>query len=547
MLKRTNHTPRGFAMMLVIISLAVATILATAYLASRDNSSIIGANTASGSSAKWAALTALKSGIAVLETETDWRNNHTNGVVFANASLAGASIDLKLMDLATGTPPCDETTDVEITATARMNGMTETVVARAYVPPADNAPALDLGEFAVFGKDKIEVTDTSLITRWSSSPRAKLGKVVQLGTASTLAGAVSLTDLAVAVDSKVYKTKGASSILVSNSGPGSVTSEELPDVIVVPNPPSSGVSEPTTDTKNSWTDVSRNNGATATITNTRNIKNLTINSNAIVTMRGPITVTIGGNLSLDNGGRIIVQGAVKLVVFGDMSMMHDASIQLEDGATLEMWSKGKIDLEESSIKEADGALTRDTSGDATYFSPSRVNIYSYDATSNTWTIKKESVVKARIYAPSNRVDITEKASLYGAVLAKDVRINKGGTVYYDHTLDKGAGYTVYDSSIYDSDGKVRSIIKSVSDLNTATINTVNVIIDLLTIEPIEIVGVGDPTPRTVAVSYEIVSVSSDIASWESKASMIAAGSNDDDDDILIVNEDPGEKIDIVVK
>ena len=61
--KRTAANRRGIAMMLVLISLALATILASAYLASRDNSLAIGRNATASAAARWAALSALEIGV----------------------------------------------------------------------------------------------------------------------------------------------------------------------------------------------------------------------------------------------------------------------------------------------------------------------------------------------------------------------------------------------------------------------------------------------------------------------------------------------------
>ena len=60
-------------MLLVMISLMTATILTTAYLASRDNSTAIGENVANSTAARWAADTGVELAIAALQTEKDWR------------------------------------------------------------------------------------------------------------------------------------------------------------------------------------------------------------------------------------------------------------------------------------------------------------------------------------------------------------------------------------------------------------------------------------------------------------------------------------------
>ena len=103
---RTSDTQRrGLAMMLVLLSVSMVTILAVAYLASRDNSIAIGRNIESAVAARWAALSALETGVAILETEVDWRAYDPQGILLSNYPLAGASISLIVADLATGEPP----------------------------------------------------------------------------------------------------------------------------------------------------------------------------------------------------------------------------------------------------------------------------------------------------------------------------------------------------------------------------------------------------------------------------------------------------------
>ena len=92
-------------MMMVLVSLALATILASAYLASRDNSVVIGQNATASAAARWAALSAMETTVAVLQTETDWRTNHIDGVLIENYPLAGALITITARDQETGAPP----------------------------------------------------------------------------------------------------------------------------------------------------------------------------------------------------------------------------------------------------------------------------------------------------------------------------------------------------------------------------------------------------------------------------------------------------------
>ncbi|MCZ6811090.1 MAG: hypothetical protein O7D97_03725, partial [Planctomycetota bacterium] len=107
--RNPNVNRRGLAMLLVLVGLMIGTILATAYLASRDNSAAIGENIAAAARARWGAASALELGIAIMQTQTDWRTSHINGKLLDDYSfLAGATIDLDIIDLQTALPPTAE-------------------------------------------------------------------------------------------------------------------------------------------------------------------------------------------------------------------------------------------------------------------------------------------------------------------------------------------------------------------------------------------------------------------------------------------------------
>ena len=124
---------RGLAMLLVLISLAMATIVATSYLSSRDNSAVIGANVHDAAVARWAADSGLELTIAVLETQSDWRTAHTNGVLLNGYPIAGATLRVELLDLETLQPPNEDTRAVEITSIGTSNGHRQMTTAEAYI------------------------------------------------------------------------------------------------------------------------------------------------------------------------------------------------------------------------------------------------------------------------------------------------------------------------------------------------------------------------------------------------------------------------------
>jgi len=105
-------------MLLVLISLAMATILAVSYLASRDNSVAIGQNVTASATARWAAVSGIELGVAVLQTPTDWRTAHTEGKLLDDYDLEGAQLDLDVIDMVTRWRPRSRRSAAPMTGSA---------------------------------------------------------------------------------------------------------------------------------------------------------------------------------------------------------------------------------------------------------------------------------------------------------------------------------------------------------------------------------------------------------------------------------------------
>ncbi len=375
---RTSDTQRrGLAMMLVLLSVSMATILAVGYLTSRDNSIVIGQNIESAITARWAALSALETGVAILETEVDWRTFDPQGILLSNYPLAGASIRLIVADLATGQPPDAKTEHLLLVASATVNGVTQRATATAYVPtvPADATAAVDLAEFAVFGGKKILLTQNATITRWPTAALSTLGPRVRLGIQAIAAGSVELRDNAAAIDATVYHGPGASGALVINASGPAIKQVGLLDQILMPAAPLTNAPYP--DGKSSYPDLS-SNGSVTVNTDSRWHHVALSTSAGLLTLRGDLTAVAEGNLDLSTGAGILIDGNVELVVFGNATL-DNAFIELTDAATLTLYLGGDLTLTDSFIGEERPDNARDNTGYAPHINPLRIQIFSINA------------------------------------------------------------------------------------------------------------------------------------------------------------------------
>ena len=517
---------RGIAMLLVLVCLFTATIIATSYLASRDNSAAIGSNVTAASTARWSAASALEVGVAIMQTETEWRTLHTDGKLLDDYVIGAASVDLDIIDMETGEAPTESTSVLQILATAIVGGVEQTATAVARVEPYDDGTVdLDLSEFAIFARDKIKLENQTTIARWPEEPLSELGDRNALGTQSVDAAAVELTGDAAAIDTTVYTAPGASNLLISNDSSPELDTVELLDQIPMPAPPDPGVEFP------QWDDMYPviNRAYTyVQATSDARVGELILSYGAVSDWVGDITVTTNHDCELHSGSKITVNDDATLIVFGNL-VVKDASIELIDDASLTIFVRGDLDIDDGYIGNGayDPATDRDATGGASWMDPQRIAIYSVTPEDNPWNweLHHNSVVKASIYAPDlYKITIMDDSALYGRVAVPYLNLKDRAAIFYDHGLDLGSGYTNPNSSLFDEDGHIIDSFLALVSLNSTDLSALADAGDLLIyaggtvygdIPEAEPEGGGsDPTPRTVPVNYQVVSFGTDIAEWE---------------------------------
>jgi len=520
-------------MMLVLVSVALATVLASAYLASRDNSLAIGRNSTATARARWAALSALETAVAVLQTEADWRNIHINGVLLDSYPLAGATITITVRDMETDAPPTDTSEYVELTATAsvdidndgRADGVQETKI-EAYVPRvAGNRVAIGLGEFAIFVEDDIILNDSTTVARWATAPLSGLGRRILLGTQASASSSVDVRDTAVCIDTTVYYETGASSSLVANATGPAIMEVEQPFAIPLWPGPGPGVPDPGGPTP---PDLVPDAGDSVTITTDKRFDEVIVEE-AELTLQGDITIVCDDLIEIDDQSKCYIDGNVTLITFGDLEVKDDSFIELLDGATLTVYVGDDVVIRDGYIGEQRPDNDRDHTGNAPYMDPLRIRYYSIDHTSvdnHTWTLEDNSVIKGSIHGRPIQLRVNYNSAVYGRVAARDVRFTGNSGLFYDHALDEQQGYTNPDSLlINDLTGDLDiafldltwldpAAIQALADSTETVIHANGTSIAPTTSAPVDPPSPGDPTPRPVLVYYQITTFGMDMGRWE---------------------------------
>ena len=536
MMRFHRRRRRAVAMLLVLISLATATILTVAYLASRDNSAAIGDNVVSSAAARWAAVSGLELGVAIFQTETDWRNTHVNGKLVDDYSLNGVTIDLDVTDLETGNPPTDDSRFIRLLATAHANHVEQTASAVAEVPLPEGDPIpIDLREFAVFAGEKIVLDNHAIITRWATAPLTPLGKRVNLGTQALAASSIEVKADAALIDATVYSGPGASNSLILNASGPVVDHASLLDVIPMPDVPDTGVDPPEDD---DWYPPVDRTGGYVQVWNDVRVGYALLRSGAISHWFGDITVTCNHDFKLETGGTIQVENDATLIVYDDFRLDH-GYILLDDDATLTIFVGDEFDVKDSYIGEAPKpGIPFDIAGTAPYIDPTRISIFNIHPDKvhenidpgegvpiQKWELQGNSVVKANIYAPDVLVtEIRQQSALYGRIATQTIQVKDDAAIYYDHMLDSGNGYTNPDSCIFTVDGHIDSAFTGLASLNLPDLQVladalgIPIVLGIDTIAPPETpvgpVPMGEATPRPLVVSYTFESFGSDLQQVE---------------------------------
>jgi hypothetical protein len=222
-------------------------------------------------------------------------------------------------------------------------------------------------------------------------------------------------------------------------------------------------------------------------------------------------------------------------------VLDNSAIELGDGATLDLFVDGDVEIIDGFIGEASiGGPDLDSSGHAPWMDPQRIHVFGSAAgTVSGWSVSGNSVVKASLYAPSGRVTIGDQSAVYGRLAADRVSMHEDAAVFYDHTLDSGFGYTKPDSLVFAADGSIPSSFVAIGSLAEGTLAEAAAHTDLAIsaygktyyqgqrYDGDFVPGTSDvllppdpaaPTPRPAVVEFEFGAFGADITGWEQGSS-----------------------------
>ena len=127
----TRPRQRGAALLMVLVAMATAMTLVVGWLGAQDNSALLASNATRAAAARATAQSGLEIAVAILQSEAPWQTAHEDGWILQGYEFGTGTLDLRLIDEATGFPPGATTTVVRIESTAHASSMVQTATALA--------------------------------------------------------------------------------------------------------------------------------------------------------------------------------------------------------------------------------------------------------------------------------------------------------------------------------------------------------------------------------------------------------------------------------
>lgn len=504
---------RGIALMLVMVAILVTGGIALAYFGSRDNSIAISTNVEASTRARAVAESGLDLAIAILETDSNWRTDHVEGVLLSDFALGSGIITISLIDSDTTIPPTESTMNVEITVRAQVEELFQSAKAVATVIPNEEIFDVDFSEFAIFAQSLIEIDGQASLQHWSASP-VSLQQSLLLGTLSTSPMSVLVNSSNQQVGLELYSTSNASSMVTTSS----LDLQEMSDVPPFPSSPSAPLTGldlfiAEDDQLDSF--VRQRGSSQSSSGNSSGDDGF--NSGQIDVQSGTYVLD---ELALNSGEALAIRGDVTLSITGDMVLRH-AAILIDDDASLTIHIGGDVSVVTSYLGNTDQSVQ-------SYMNPNSLQLYGHSV--SQWTFSGLTTLKGEIYAPESDVETRGMTTICGRIAADEVTMQGASRLLYDPALDNG-GFADSNSSLYDDNGDLFPALQQLTSLDPSLIDAIQQSLYVLD-DGFENQCVNDwltnPTARLNDVIYDLLVFGIDAHRWEELAS--EAHWEDDSDD-----------------
>ncbi len=503
---------RGVALMLVVVALGTATVLTTAYLMSKDNSAAIGANAQDTAASSWVARSGAELALAVLQTQEDWVDADPEKL-FEGFSIAGGTVSVALTNLQ-GEVPDGTETELAMTVVADVNGI-KTVLQRivSIQPDAvfDDAVDAELGEFGIFAATEIDLSDTARIGAWPMSPAYLSGEGVKIGAGFVDASSMGVNAGSAASRAELYVRPDAAAPLQAMTSDSTFVDGAVLQMVVPAIPPLKPAdfgALPVIEESN----LTINDSSLSTRLVSGTYANLKIDKlDTVVTLDD----TDGGvylfdDLDADHESVLLISGDVQVCVINNMKIQNCSAIEFADDTSRVRFYVGKqfkvhktaVGLPREIARKPDrGLMDIDK-----YVDPSRLRVYALESAGGgdadpDIDIFNGSIANMVVHAPLSQIEVKGSSWVIGRLTGDIIKIKDDSGLLYDPVLDSKVGYTAFKGPLYQSNGDLQVGLKAAIDSYDVLLGLeqfqAHVIANVTTeVVPVQMVGIGDPTPRS---------------------------------------------------
>ena len=422
---------RGVALLLVLIAMGTATTLALGWLASHDNAVPLSRNVSRTLQARAAAYSGLELAVAVMQTPSDWRTAHDNGMLFQDYPLANGIVDVHLIDVATELPPAAGADTIRITVTGRSDDVTQEIQAIASVINQSPPDSHDMSGFAIWVGAGLKMQGHSTMNRWEAAPMAGLGRRLFIGTTATTTRSIEIGSNALLPDTTLIHDEDSSYGLVMNDSKLPIRQQTISTNF---GPPESPASLPPLTGNNE-----SNSGFNPRLDNWDNHPHdLEFDSGATIELPADSSMSLE-TLTLENGTSLIISGDTTLTIHDDFTI-NEGAIMLAPGATLNLALGGNVQLNHAYLGDESGQELGNSTGPS-WFDTSHLHITSSgeNPDNRPWRLRGSTIVKAIIEAPQQTMVMRDEAMVAGRIAVDHLRLRHQASIHYDHGLDSGKG------------------------------------------------------------------------------------------------------------
>lgn len=455
---RPRASRRGVAMLLVLVALGTATVMGSAYVASRDAAPAIAANAEVSSNAKWAAQSGANLAMAILQTSVAPSDDLTDGAIVAKAAFRLGETDAFVTN----------TSGEQVAATDRFYlvsaiggaGQIGSIQQKRVIRRPTNrlTEAIDptLPEFAAFAVDRLRVESGAFIAPWPDSVRGPSLYTANVGVAFAPPGQLSVSGASTLANARLVVSDNATASLrdAASAAPfaGGVVSDlvfpsasvRVPSALTSIAPGILGVSSVT-----SILPATVLPGPTA---------NVSASSGGVVTFNG----ALGRNYSVHNltanNGTIRISGDVRILVRNDFELYDRSALELIGAdSRVEIYVYDDVTIANSVVgftKSLGNNTSRTYQSVSGVVDSSRVKIFVIDThgggeADQVVSLSSRALVAGAIHAPGAFVDIASNSAVIGRAAARDLRMRDNASILYDHALNRGGGIADTLGPVYD--------------------------------------------------------------------------------------------------